>query len=103
MDVIAGQKHCICHRDEILASDMCGCFYCLAVFPPNEVTEWTDKTVGIGQTALCPKCGIDSVIGAIQSHQVSWPECENIGFASAAPACMTLNLAIERRAADHTA
>jgi len=53
-------KHSIRHRDEIAASERCGCFYCLAVFEPSAITRWVDEH---GVTALCPKCGIDSVIG----------------------------------------
>jgi hypothetical protein len=52
------------HRDEILGSEVCGCFYCPAVFPPSKIKEWVDTKDGIGQTALCPKCDIDSVIGS---------------------------------------
>jgi hypothetical protein len=53
-------RHSSNHRAELLASDWCGCFYCHAVYSPNEITDWTDDD----QTALCAKCGIDSVIGA---------------------------------------
>lgn len=53
-------EHSINHRTELLASDWCGCFYCKAVYSPDEITEWTDDD----QTALCAKCGIDSVIGS---------------------------------------
>src|SRR5262245_25695988 len=63
-DVIQAHKHSIRHRDEVLASSLCGCFYCCRVFPPWEITHWTDDAEGVGQTALCPKCGIDSVIGS---------------------------------------
>jgi len=57
------------HRAEILASDHCACFYCLATFPPSAVQPWTDVSTdsGLGQTALCPKCGIDSVLGSAAS------------------------------------
>jgi hypothetical protein len=52
------------HRRELLASAVCGCFYCQAIYPPVEITEWVDEDdAGQGQTALCAKCGIDSVIG----------------------------------------
>jgi hypothetical protein len=52
------------HRKEIFNSDICGCFYCLHTFTPNEIDEWVDENTNeVGQTALCPKCGIDSVIG----------------------------------------
>jgi uncharacterized paraquat-inducible protein A len=51
--------HSIRHRQEIEESGMCGCFSCEAAFPPAEIREWTDN----GQTALCPRCGIDALIG----------------------------------------
>ena len=46
-------------RHFIESSNVCGCFYCLKVFHPGEIEEWVDKG---GTTALCPKCGIDSVL-----------------------------------------
>ena len=52
------------HRAEVLASRLCGCFYCLAVYPPSDIDWWIDEDAdGVGQTAMCPKCGVDSVIG----------------------------------------
>jgi len=46
------------NRTAVEASKLCGCFYCLAIFPPALVTKWTWGD----QTALCPICGIDSVL-----------------------------------------
>lgn len=63
-DLEAAHRHSIRHREEILASETCGCFYCLAIFPPRDIKEWVDEEAGIGQTVLCPRCGIDSVIGS---------------------------------------
>jgi hypothetical protein len=58
-------NHSSNHRREILISELCGCFYCKATFAPSEIEEWVDEDKSnIGQTALCPKCGIDSVIGS---------------------------------------
>lgn len=64
----AQHKHSSKHRDEILRSTLCGCFYCERTYPPTEIVEWVDKFSGqgigtTGQTALCPYCHIDSVIG----------------------------------------
>jgi hypothetical protein len=56
-------QHSIRHREEILASKQCGCFFCCAIFTPQEIEEWVDdEPDGPEVTALCPKCGIDSVI-----------------------------------------
>lgn len=54
------------HREQVLSSDTCGCFYCLKTFRPAEIEEWVDEAqgTGVGQTALCPRCGIDSVLGS---------------------------------------
>jgi len=63
-DYETAHKHSFKNREEVLASEMCGCFSCLAVFPPSEITPWCDEVAGVGLTAICPKCSVDSVIGA---------------------------------------
>ena len=45
------------HKERVLASIKAGCFYCLAMYPPAEIVEWTGD-----DCALCPYCGIDSVL-----------------------------------------
>lgn len=59
-DLTAAHKHCRDNRGELLQSDRCAYFYCLKEYPQSEIREWTDKQ----QTAICPYCGIDSVIGS---------------------------------------
>jgi hypothetical protein len=46
-------------RNELEADNICGCFYCMKIYSPSEITEWWDNE----DTAVCPFCGIDSVIG----------------------------------------
>ena len=65
-DVIQAHGHSIYHREEILASTICGCFYCKATFPPSAIGSWTDDDT----TALCPRCGIDSVIGDASGYPI---------------------------------
>ncbi len=43
----------------------------MKIFEPSEITDWVNESSekqtdinDIGQTALCPHCGIDSVIGS---------------------------------------
>lgn len=62
-DYIRAYKHASNHRDEVLASSPCGCFCCRRVYAPGEIKDWVDEHGGSGMTALCPRCGIDSVIG----------------------------------------
>jgi hypothetical protein len=60
------------HRNQILRSELCGCFYCLEEFPPTAIGEWCDEdSTGEGQTALCPRCGIDSVIGSASGYPIT--------------------------------
>lgn len=71
-DLHRAHKHSSLHRAEVLASELCGCFYCLATYPSSEIEEWTDEDrVGIGQTALCPRCDIDSVIGSASGFGIT--------------------------------
>ena len=57
------QAHRACFQNqEILkTSRQCACFFCNNLFPACEITEWCCDAQG--NTALCPYCGIDSVIG----------------------------------------
>ena len=68
---IKAHEHSSFHRVEILRSDLCGCFHCLAIFSPRGIEEWTDFRSGIGQTAICPKCDIDSVIGSLSGYPIT--------------------------------
>lgn len=40
-------------------STYAGCYHCLAIFEAKEINQYTDS----GKTAICPKCGIDTVLG----------------------------------------
>jgi hypothetical protein len=55
----SAHRRTLYNRKDLEASTEAGCFYCLATFSPSEVKEWWDE----GETALCPKCAMDSVIG----------------------------------------
>jgi hypothetical protein len=51
--------HSFRNKQEILESNFCGCYHCLAIFPAQEVCDWWYDM----QTATCPYCRIDSVVG----------------------------------------
>ncbi len=68
---IAHKKH-IFHRAEIENSHRCGCFHCKKIFGPDQIVDWTDTNKpGAQQTALCPMCGIDSVIGDASGFEIT--------------------------------
>ena len=60
-------RHSLRNREEIERSERCGCFACVHEFDANEVGEWTDN----GQTAICPCCGVDAVIGDASGMSLS--------------------------------
>ena len=63
---IAAHQHSSRHRAEIEASARCGCFFCFRTFLSGDIKVWIDAN----QTALCPKCGVDSVIGSASNHRL---------------------------------
>jgi hypothetical protein len=68
---ITAHAFSIRHRRQILDSSVCGCFYCTGTFLPAEIVRWVDDQDGVGQTALCPYCSIDSVIGSASGYEIS--------------------------------
>jgi hypothetical protein len=70
-DHIRAHRHSSDHREELLASKHCGCFYCSSIFPPTAIEDWIGEGQGVGQTALCPVCGIDSVIGSASGYPIT--------------------------------
>ncbi|AMT70524.1 cytoplasmic protein [Mycobacteroides immunogenum] len=59
--------HCTNNRSALSRSDVCGCFYCLAIYSPSAITEWTDYD----DSGLCPKCGIDSVLAKASGYPIT--------------------------------
>ncbi len=51
-------KFSIYNMQELNNSTMAGCYYCKSIYKSIDIKETTDN----GKTALCPKCGIDSVL-----------------------------------------
>ena len=65
--VVSAHKHSSRHREEVLSSEIAGCFYCLETFAPADIVDWIDEN---DSCALCPKCGIDSVIGSASGYPI---------------------------------
>ena len=58
--IVEAHKFCSNHKKALLKDQKCGCFFCLKIFAPKEITDWVENTEG---TAICPYCDVDSVIG----------------------------------------
>ncbi len=67
--VIRAHTHCTRNREELRGSQVCGCFFCLEIYPPSRIHEWVNEREN--PTALCPECGIDAVIGASSGYPVN--------------------------------
>jgi len=46
--------------------EMCGCYYCCRVFDSAAILEWCDEET----TALCPYCGVDSILFGVTDEAV---------------------------------
>ena len=66
--IIEAQKYSSNHKKELKKDNLCGCFYCLKMFNPIEIKQWIkDKS----ETAICPYCGIDSIIGESSGYPIT--------------------------------
>jgi hypothetical protein len=71
--LVAAHGHCHSNEREIASSVTCGCFHCLETFPPTLLVHWAelaDSSRG-GDTAICPKCGVDSVLGSASAYPLT--------------------------------
>lgn len=39
-NIIAAHEYCTNNKDSLLGDSVCGCFYCLKIFSPTEITDW---------------------------------------------------------------
>jgi hypothetical protein len=70
LDFVKAHKHTE-FQQEILKSNVCGCFYCLEIFSPDEIDDWHGEDCKEYEpVALCPKCNIDSVVGSASGFPI---------------------------------
>lgn len=61
--ILEGYKnHSVNNEIEILRSKECGCYFCKKTFDARKVTEW-EQNEGGRASAICPQCGMSTVIG----------------------------------------
>lgn len=68
LDYIKAHEYSINHKSQLQEDNTCGCFRCLEIFSPSEITQWISDKKG---TALCPHCGIDSIIGESSGYPIT--------------------------------
>jgi hypothetical protein len=55
------------NRTQLKNSKLAGCYYCLRIYDPTEIYAWVDDNT----TALCPYCGMDSVLGDCSPYAIT--------------------------------
>ena len=60
------RQHSRHNKTEVEASTKCGCFFCRATFDPKAIYTYVE-----GDTAICPNCGMDAVIGDVTGFELS--------------------------------
>ena len=72
-DFIEAHKFSSNHMEQLKRDTLCGCFHCGKIFSPDEIEEWiiADNDCDREGTAVCPYCGIDSVIGASSGYPIT--------------------------------
>ena len=66
--VIKAHEFSMNHKEKLQKDTVCGCFHCLKIFSPDEIKKWINDPQ---KTALCPYCGIDSVIGSYSGFPIT--------------------------------
>lgn len=72
-DYIEAHKFSSNHKEQLKKDISCGCFYCLTIFQTTQIRDWikTDNNCDGFGTAICPYCGIDSVIGESSGYPIT--------------------------------
>ena len=67
-------NHSFKNQEEISKSLICYCFHCKRASASSQITKWVDD----GETATCPRCGIDSMIGDASGYEMTGPLMEEM-------------------------
>ena len=60
------------NKKQLLESEKCGCFYCLAILKPNLINKWKDKDNSNQEnTAICPYCNKATIIGDASGYKIT--------------------------------
>lgn len=64
-------KYCTFNKELIKKSKKCYCFYCKSTIDVEDMLKPTVQYIDGGKTALCPKCGIDSIIPDATGEEIT--------------------------------
>ena len=66
--LIAAHEFCTNNKTSLKRDKKCGCFHCMKIYDPIEIKDWITDADG---TAICPYCGIDSVLGESSGYPIT--------------------------------
>ena len=76
--LLEAHRHSTNNRATVERSSVCGCFYCMHVFRATDIVAWTgldlskfDDPEANADTALCPRCGSESVLGDAAGYAIN--------------------------------
>lgn len=68
-NIIDAHKFSFANAENLKNSKICGCYFCGEIFTPDKIDSYTrDKD---GNTAICPFCWVDSIIGDASGYPVT--------------------------------
>lgn len=67
---VSAHKYSTQNKKMLESDNKCGCFYCLKIFIPSEIFEWIWDN-NVQETAVCPYCGIDSIISESSGYPIT--------------------------------
>lgn len=72
-DLEKAHSFCSNNKPSLAKDKLCGCFYCLEIFDPSQIAEYVEVENDCDSlgTAVCPYCGIDSVIGESSGYPIT--------------------------------
>lgn len=70
-NLIPAHRYCTNNKPALQKDKVCGCFCCLKIYSPDEIREYIEGGSDGQGTAVCPYCGVDSVIGESSGFPVT--------------------------------
>lgn len=68
-DLVKAHEFSAHNKNALMGDNRCGCFNCMKIFSPSEINQYiNDKPM---ETAVCPYCGVDSVIGESSGYPIT--------------------------------
>jgi len=73
INIVEAHDHSSSNKQEIKSSKKCGCFFCCEIYDASDVVNFIEANNDCDRlgTAICPKCGIDSVIGDASGIEIT--------------------------------